>query len=94
MYQEKQGLRLTKELIDPPNDDTSNDLYQLEPTHNYITHAAVYSIIAVKNKEYMDLTGRFPYFSSRGNEYVLIAYHYDANIIVRVLQKNYKQILL
>ena len=36
----------------------------------------------------------FPYFSSRGNEYVLIAYHYDANIIVRVLQKNYKQILL
>ena len=27
----------------------------------------------------MDLTGRFPYKSSRGNKYILIAYNYDGN---------------
>ena len=31
---------------------------------------------------YQDLTGRFPYNSSSGNEYVLIGYHYDANCII------------
>ena len=36
----------------------------------------------------MDLTGRFLYFSSRINEYVLIAYHYNANAIVGVPLKN------
>ena len=30
----------------------------------------------------MDLTGRFPYCSSKGNEYILIAYHYDSNAIL------------
>ena len=30
---------------------------------------------------YQDLTGRFPMKSSRGNEYILIRYHYDANFI-------------
>ena len=30
---------------------------------------------------YTNLTGRFPYRSSRGNKCILVAYHYDANII-------------
>ena len=29
----------------------------------------------------MDLTGRFPHKTSRGNEYVLIAFHVDSNAI-------------
>ena len=28
-----------------------------------------------------DLTGRFPYQSSRGNNYVMVMYHYDCNVI-------------
>ena len=28
-----------------------------------------------------DLTGRFPYKSSRGNQYVMIMYHYNPNVI-------------
>ena len=36
----------------------------------------------------MDLTGRFPIQSSRGNEYILIAYHYDSNAIVGLPVKN------
>ena len=31
---------------------------------------------------YMDLTGRFPQRSSRGNNYILIVYHYEANAII------------
>ena len=31
---------------------------------------------------YIDLTGRFPYLSVRGNEYILVAYRYDANAIL------------
>ena len=36
----------------------------------------------------MDLTGRFPHCSSRGNEYILIAYHYDSNTILGIPIKN------
>ena len=31
---------------------------------------------------YTDLTGRFPYRSARGNEYIFIAYNYDGNAIL------------
>ena len=37
---------------------------------------------------YQDLTGRFPIKSSRGNEYILIGYHYDANCILAHLIKD------
>ena len=30
----------------------------------------------------MDLMGRFPYRSSRGNGYILVGYHYDRNSIL------------
>ena len=33
-------------------------------------------------------TGRFPYKSSRGNEYILIGYHFDSNAIYGVPLKN------
>ena len=32
--------------------------------------------------DYTDLTGRFHYQSSRGNKYVVVAYHYDGNVIL------------
>ena len=31
---------------------------------------------------YMDLTGKFPYQSSHGNNYVLVPYNYDGNAIL------------
>ena len=36
----------------------------------------------------MDLIGRFPYKSSRGSEYILIAYNYDGNAILAQSLKN------
>ena len=32
-------------------------------------------------KKYTDQTGRFPVTSSKGNKYILAAYHYDSNTI-------------
>ena len=36
----------------------------------------------------MDLTGHFPHCSSRGNNYILVAYHYDSNAILGEPLKN------
>ena len=49
---------------------------------------AIYSIIHNTNNALIDLTGRFPYKSFRGNNYILIAYHGDANAIIGTLVKN------
>ena len=48
------------------------------------TNDVAYSIVYItpKNVAYTDLTGRFPYRSSRGNEYILVLYHYDGNAIL------------
>ena len=56
----------------------------MSQTLNEITHDAVYNVIYANDKVWMDLTGRFPYFSNQGNEYILIVYHCDYNAIVEV----------
>ena len=33
-------------------------------------------------KTYQDLTGRFPHKSSRGSEYLMVAYDFDSNAIL------------
>ena len=46
------------------------------------THEIVHAIVDFKDSvAYGDLTGKFPYRSSRGNQYILVTYHYDANHI-------------
>ena len=37
---------------------------------------------------YLDLTGKFPYRSTRGHEYILVGYHFDANNIQATPLKN------
>ena len=38
--------------------------------------------------KYYDLTGQFPVQSDRGNNYILVAYHYDANNVLTTPLKN------
>ena len=56
------------------------------------TNHAAYKIVEVEttNKAYTDLTGRFPYRSSRGNQYILVGYNYDGNAILAEPIKNRK----
>ena len=76
--QEQSNLQSTKEFQDafPPQTMKQNEILA--------------SIIPFKTKNvsYMDLTGRFPYMSSRGNEYIMTFYHYDANAILAEPIKN------
>ena len=41
-----------------------------------------------RNTGYMDLTGRFSYRSSSGNEYIMVVYDYDSNAILTQPLKN------
>ena len=40
------------------------------------------------SKAYSDLCGKFPYSSSRGNNYIFVAYHYDADATLVEPLKN------
>ena len=50
----------------------------------------VYSLVEHNRNEmgYLDPTGKFPYKSAKGNQYFLVAYHYDANCIWAEPMKN------
>ena len=54
----------------PPREEKTNDI--------------IYAITEYKEKEISaaDLTGRFPYRSSRENQYVMVMYHWDTNVIL------------
>ena len=57
---------------------------------NTKVHEAAYILID-KNSVltvYKDLTGRFPVRSTQGNEYVMVAYNYNANCILGHPVKN------
>ena len=73
--------------------DTDN--FPSSPSPN-TKHQDVAYIIINKSEvctAYTDLTGRFPCRSSSGNEYLMIAYHYDGNVIVaKPLKKIEKRI--
>ena len=45
-------------------------------------------VIDLKETMYSDQTGKFPYLSSKGNRYIMVAYHTDANYIFQEPMKN------
>ena len=48
------------------------------------TQSCFYTIfnVAKEARTYTDLTGRFPNQSSRGSNYIFVAYNYDSNAIL------------
>jgi len=64
------------------------DLFPDKETNR--TNEWMYKICHVEHIKdtYMDLTGRFPHQSSRGHNYILVAYNYDANAILFEPLKN------
>ena len=85
----KQQIPSGKTLEEALREDVFDDAFPISEKANVRTNDVVYAIIDHKaNLAYMDLTGRFPYKSSRGNEYILVAYHFDANAILVDALKN------
>ena len=66
------------------------DLFPPSDSPNLKINEVIYSIIdsPPTGLSYIDLTGRFPYKSTRGNEHILVGYHYDANAILATPLKN------
>ena len=75
--QEKQGLQSTKRFISPSPDEQTPAPH--EKTQDCIMMLTTYQDL---KKGYMDLCGRFPHRSTRGNEYILLLYDYDSNAIL------------
>ena len=86
LNQEKSGLQSTKhkgfEIVE------CEDLYPPSNIPNIKTNDLIFAMVDTTDKAYFDLPGRFPFCSSRGNQYLVIAYHYDANAILGVAIKN------
>ena len=78
--QHRQNLQSTKH--------SSEDFFPTESPS--ITHQVVAALFENKadKKGYFDLTGPFPYTSSRGNRYVFVLYDYDSNAILTAPLKS------
>ena len=85
--QERQKLKPTKSLsatIQIRDEGNNDALFLLSDAPNIKWHGAAYTIVEFtpKYRAYMDYTGNFPYTSSRGNQYILVWYHFDGNAIL------------
>ena len=62
--------------------DRQPDPYQFPPTsHSLQTDDVYLKVVDLEGKIYTDQTGRFLVTSSKGNKYILVAYHHDSNMI-------------
>ena len=70
--QERKNLQSTKLQI--KLDDSDSDHFPKKDTLNKKNHqtAALLFPFNSTSKAYGDITGRFPYLSSRGNQYIII----------------------
>ena len=85
MDQERKNIQSTKSTtLETPTiqENIQNDAFPEKL--NTKTQSCFYIILdmAKEATTYTDLTGRFPYQSSRGNNYVFVAYNFDGNAIL------------
>lgn len=83
MDQTRKNIRPTPHDITETDD---NDIVPQEADNIATNH--LYLTIETTGKIYTDQTGRFPVKSSRGNQYILVAYDYDSNAILTEPLKN------
>ena len=85
----KQTLPANKSFKDVLEQDILCDYFPSSPSPNEKTNEVIHAIVDLEDLvAYGDLTGKFPYKSSRGNQYILVTYHYDGNNIRGVALKN------
>ena len=101
MKQQRQNLQSTKTLLQQAIstsmsseqvkvEDEEKDYFPEPDTPNVKSHAVVYALVDPRKvgTASMDLTGKFPYTSRRGNRYILVGYHYDANYVAAIAIKK------
>ena len=80
---EQKNIRSTRSHQDP-----RDDIHPKQDQHSNNIITAIINTNPETSKSYSDQTGRFPILSSRGNQYILVLYHYDTNSIHAQLLKN------
>ena len=101
MHKQRQNLQSTKmkgsSISSTPTPEATLQGHFPESTKpNTKKHQVAYILIDKDklNTAYQDLTGRFPMWSTQGNEYILIGYHYNYNcIIVHPVKNRMAQVL-
>ena len=73
LQQERKGLQSTR--------DDNNDHFPAQESKTKNVFATAFSF-SEKELTYTDQTGKFPFKSSRGNQYIMILYDYDSNAIL------------
>ncbi|MCP4746067.1 MAG: hypothetical protein GY874_07980, partial [Desulfobacteraceae bacterium] len=76
MKGQRQGLRSTTDAPPKPTQPPKK------------RHETFMKVIDMRETMYTDQTGKFPYLSSRGNQYQMVVYHSDANYIFAKPLKN------
>ena len=76
----RKGLRFTQEKVMHPDPDPEHHQL-LQATQLENTNLVFFKTVDISGKIYTDQTGRFPVTSSKGNKYILVAYHFDSNTI-------------
>ena len=68
------------------NRDILEDTFLPSPSPSIKINNVVYTRIEAEDKisGYFVLTGRFPQRLSQGNQYLMVGYHYDANLILGI----------
>jgi hypothetical protein len=80
MNQRRQNIRSTSKV--PNEKQPTPDAYLGTKTH------LMYAVVVDQGQLYIDLTGKFPVRSSKGNSYVMVCYIYDCNYINVVPMKS------
>ena len=80
LQQPRKGLRSTQGKVMHPETDTEHD-HLPQATQSENTNLFFFKTIDLSGNFFTDQTGRFPVTSSKGNKYILVAYHYDSNTI-------------
>ena len=80
LQQPREGLRSTQEKVMHSEPDPEHDQLP-QATQSENTNLVFFNTVDLSGKIYMDQTGRFPVTSSKGNKYILVAYHCDSNTI-------------
>jgi hypothetical protein len=98
LNQERKNIQSTKPSIsinplvklEPSTIERNLDFFPPSESPNLKSHQCFTSVVSFKTtaKAYSDQTGRFPYTSSRGNQYLMIVYDYDSNAILQEPLKN------
>ena len=83
MHGIRQGIKLTKARDAKLEEETNATTEPVKKEHDIMV-----KVVDLQETIYTDQTGMFPYLSSRGNRYIMVAIHDDANYIFMEPMRN------